>query len=97
MWDYNNTLRDIKNKLQPCSPAHTDTLSVAGEGCVAGGGERGADDEGRAHRHVGDPSPVGQRGLLQRAVDKETVVVADKGWGESHKTAELSEATSTCS
>lgn len=37
---------------------------------------------------MGDPGPAGYGWLFQRAVDKKTVVVADKGWRDT--TSELS-------
>lgn len=64
------------------------TLSVAGERGVTSNCKRSADYQSTAHRHVGDPGPAGYGRLFQRAVDKKTVVVADKGCGDT--TSEIS-------
>lgn len=55
------------------------TLCVASEGGIASNSKGSTDYQRRAYRHVGDPRPVSQRRLLQRTVDEEAVVVADKG------------------
>lgn len=55
------------------------TLSVASECGVTSNCKRSADYQSRAHWRMGDPGPAGYGWLFQRAVDKKTVVVADKG------------------
>ena len=60
-----------------------DTLREAGEGGVASDSKRSTDYKRRTDRDVGDLRPVSWSGLLQGTIDKEAVVVAYKGWGDT--------------
>lgn len=63
-------------------------MSEASECGVTSNCKCSADYQSSAYGHVGDPGPAGYARLFQRAVDKKTVVVADKGCGNT--TSEIS-------
>lgn len=54
-------------------------MSEASECGVTSDCKCGTDYQSGAHCNVGDPGPAGYAWLFQRAIDKKTVVVADKG------------------